>query len=98
MLVAEEALEIRCRSEARTVTGQSGLQSSPSLRARAQLRSASRASTSKRRIVELNANILSAGKPSAYSTQILERNALSESFKGARSQSQERQKTKNYNS
>jgi pimeloyl-ACP methyl ester carboxylesterase len=30
---------------------------------------------------ELNANILSAGKPSDYSTQILERNALSELFK-----------------
>jgi pimeloyl-ACP methyl ester carboxylesterase len=30
---------------------------------------------------ELNANILSAGKPSDYSTQILEKNALSERFK-----------------
>jgi len=30
---------------------------------------------------ELNANILSAGRPSDYSTQILERNALSERFK-----------------
>src|ERR1700719_4130037 len=30
---------------------------------------------------ELNANILSAGKPSDYSTQILERNALGERFK-----------------
>ena len=30
---------------------------------------------------ELNANVLSTGKPSAYSTQILERTALSERFK-----------------
>ena len=30
---------------------------------------------------ELNANILSTGKPSDYSTQILERSALSERFK-----------------
>jgi hypothetical protein len=30
---------------------------------------------------ELNANILSAGRPSQYSTQLLERNALSERFK-----------------
>ena len=30
---------------------------------------------------ELNANILSTGKPSDYSTQILERTALSERFK-----------------
>ncbi len=30
---------------------------------------------------ELNANILSTGKPSAYSTQILERTALSERFR-----------------
>jgi hypothetical protein len=30
---------------------------------------------------ELNANILSAARPSDYSTQILERNALSERFK-----------------
>jgi hypothetical protein len=32
---------------------------------------------------ELNTNILSAGKPSDYSTQILERNALRERFKSA---------------